>query len=343
MITVKKHGVVLEKTNAAFECEGVLNPALIRYNGVIHMFYRAVGKNNYSTIGYCTLTVPNYILSRSEAPVIIPEYDYESQGIEDPRIVQINHEFMLTYTAFDGINALGALAVSNDLAIFTKKGVIVPKLNYPRFSELAESKKDINEKYLRYNAHWKSHGQSDARFLLWDKNLIFFPEKIGGYFYFMHRIKPDILITRVKELNELTPQFWIDYFMHFQDCIMISPKHSHEISYVGGGCPPIKTNKGWLVIYHGVHDEIEGYIYSACAALFDLENPHIEIARLPYPLFQPNEVWEKKGVVNNVCFPSGAIVEAETLYVYYGAADERIGCASINLEALLSELCLYKI
>jgi predicted GH43/DUF377 family glycosyl hydrolase len=73
-----------------------------------------------------------------------------------------------------------------------------------------------------------------------------------------------------------------------------------------------------------------------------MENPQQEIARLPYPLFQPDREWELKGEVNNVCFPTGAIVIADTLHVYYGAADEQIACASINLPALLDELMLYK-
>jgi predicted GH43/DUF377 family glycosyl hydrolase len=58
-------------------------------------------------------------------------------------------------------------------------------------------------------------------------------------------------------------------------------------------------------------------------------------------LFQPIEIWEKKGIVNNVCFPSGAIVEEDTLYIYYGAADERIGCASIKLSELITEILTY--
>ncbi len=342
MITVIKHGIIIGKRVNEFECDGVLNPAVIMHDGIIHMFYRAVSTGNRSTIGYCILNHPTEVGFRMDEPILIPELAYEKVGMEDPRIVKIEDSFMLTYTAYDGINALGALVVSTDLKLFHKKGIIVPKLSYPRFSELAEAKKDINEKYLRYNKNWKSHGQLDAKFLLWDKNLIFFPEKINGYYYFMHRIKPDILITRVKELSDLTKPFWIEYFMHFQDCIMISPKHTHEISYVGGGCPPIKTPAGWLIIYHGVHDEIEGYIYSSCAALFELENPNKEIARLPYPLFQPQEVWEKKGTVNNVCFPSGTIVEDGILYIYYGAADERIGCASISLKELTNEILTYQ-
>ena len=94
------------------------------------------------------------------------------------------------------------------------------------------------------------------------------------------------------------------------------------------------------MIYHGVHDTVKGYVYSACAALLSLENPAIELARLPYPLFYPELEWELKGEVNNVCFPTGTILEEDTLYIYYGAADERIAVASVSLHDLLEELLL---
>jgi predicted GH43/DUF377 family glycosyl hydrolase len=92
-----------------------------------------------------------------------------------------------------------------------------------------------------------------------------------------------------------------------------------------------------------VHDTVKGYVYSACAALLNLNNPQKEIGRLPYPLFFPEKQWEIKGEVNNVCFPTGAIVENDTLYIYYGAADERIAVASVSLKELLDELKLNKI
>jgi predicted GH43/DUF377 family glycosyl hydrolase len=96
------------------------------------------------------------------------------------------------------------------------------------------------------------------------------------------------------------------------------------------------------LIYHGVRYTIDGYVYSACAALLDLKNPRKEIARLPYPLFSPEKDWELKGEVNNVCFPTGAIVEDDMLFIYYGAADERIAVASVVLEDLVEELLQYK-
>jgi len=344
MILVKKEGILLEKTANSFEEMGVLNPAVIREGDDVHLFYRAVGKGNYSSIGYCKLKGPATLVERSEHPVLKPELDYECHGMEDPRIVKIENVYYLTYTAFDGVNALGALAVSTDLIRWDKFGLLVPQITFEEFHELAKSKVPLNEKYFRYNAHDHMVEKEGKELYLWDKNVVFFPRRINGKLYFLHRIKPDIqIIVGVKQLNELTPQFWEAYFLDFNTSVVLKPKYDHEVSYIGGGCPPIETAHGWLLIYHGVRDSIKGYVYSACAALLDLETPQKEIARLPYPLFEPEELWELKGEVNNVCFPTGATVFDDTLYIYYGAADERIAYATLHLPSLLEELMLNPI
>lgn len=342
MIEIKKEGIILRKTELSFESEGVLNPGVIQENGTIHLFYRAVAKGNFSSIGYCVLSDPLTIESRSDSPIIIPEFEYEKHGIEDPRIVKIDDLFYLTYTSYDSINALGTLATSKDLKSWNHIGVIVPKIPYEKFKYLLESENLIPEKYRRYNEFQVSHTDNHPIFL-WDKNLIFFPRKINGKFYFIHRIRPDIQIVSIENIKDLSSDFWEDYFSHFKNHILLRPKYDHEASYIGGGCPPIETEYGWLMIYHGVHDTVNGYVYNACVALLDLENPEKEISRLPYPLFKPEKEWEIKGEVNNVCFPTGAIVEKDTLYIYYGAADERIAVASLSISKLLKELMMYAI
>ncbi len=342
MTEVKKEGILLTKSILGFENEGVLNPAVIKEGDHVHLFYRAVSKGNYSSIGYCRFKGPLSVDERSDIPVIFPQFENESHGVEDPRIVKIEDMYYLTYTAFDGLNALGALAVSKDLIHFEKQGLIVPQISYEEFSHLAGSKSSVNEKYLRYNNHSHTPENPVKIKYLWDKNVIFFPRRINGKLFFLHRIRPDIQIVAVNDLHELTHEFWQNYFLNLSECIVLSPKHKHEVSYIGGGCPPIETEYGWLLIYHGVHDTVKGYVYSACAALLDLENPGKEIARLPYALFKPELEWELKGEVNNVCFPTGTALFDDTLYIYYGAADEQIACASVSLSALLKELLLNK-
>ena len=344
MINIIKEGILLQKTGLDFENEGVLNPAAIRDGEFVHLLYRAVRKGNYSSVGYCKLKGPLFIEHRDVKPLLSPEFDYECHGIEDPRIVKIEDTYYLTFTAYDGVNALGCLATSKDLIHFEKKGIIVPQITYEDFNALIGAKGISNEKYYRYNQHDHIIEKEGTPMLIWDKNVIFFPRKIGGKLCFLHRIRPEIqIVTSFDTFEELTPEFWKNYFTHFNDYVVLKPKHAHEVSYIGGGCPPIETEYGWLLIYHGVHDSLKGYVYSACAALLDLNNPQKEIARLPYPLFVPEFHWELKGEVNNVCFPTGAVVFDETLYIYYGAADERIACTSMNLSELLKELMLNTI
>jgi len=343
MVKINKTGILIGKTELGFENEGVLNPAVIQDNGFIHIFYRAVSKGNYSTIGYCKLKGPLEVVERHEKPLLFPQFEYESQGVEDPRIVKIDGLFYLSYTAYDGVNALGALAVSINLVEFERKGILVPQMTYRNFNHLVGSRGPVNEKYLRYNSHEGIEEKKGKKVLIWDKNVIFFPRRINGKLVFLHRVKPDIQIVSINHLEELTEEFWQQHFLHFEKSIVMTPAFPHEISYIGGGCPPIETELGWLLIYHSVYDSVKGYVYCACAALLDLDNPQKVIARLPKALFQPELEWELLGEVNNVCFPTGAVQIEDTLYIYYGAADEQIAVASLNMPELLHILMQNKV
>ena len=341
MTEVKKEGILLTKTDLGFENEGVLNPAVIREGDSVHLFYRAVEKGNHSSIGYCRLDGPLTIAERWDKPIIIPEFEYECHGVEDARIVRIDDFYYLTYTAYDGTNARGALATSRDLKHFTKQGMIVPPVTYAEFVFLVESAGKVNSNYYRNQKFYYQEADPEKKIMLWDKNVIFFPRKINGKLVFLHRIRPGIQIVSVKSLKELTREFWKNYFINLQEHIVLDPIYPHESSYIGSGCPPIETEYGWLLIYHGVEETPNGLVYSACAALLDLNDPSKELARLPVALFSPEYEWELRGTVNNVVFPTGTALFGNTLFIYYGAADSHIACASIKLTELLAELLTY--
>ncbi|WP_343631768.1 pesticidal protein Cry7Aa [Fluviicola sp.] len=343
MIQVTKEGVLLERTAYDFESHGVFNPGVLREGSTVHLFYRAVKPGNRSTIGYCKLDGPHQIVQRDNEPVIRPEFDYESLGVEDPRICRIDEVYYLTYTAFDGVNALGALATSRDLKTFEKQGVIVPRFSYTEFETLIKGGWDIEDRYLGYCHSNPFIPETNRNNLVWDKDVLFFPQRINGKLYFLHRIKPDIQLVAIDELSDLTPEFWEDYVSRLNEHTVLFPKYDHEISYIGSGAPPIETEAGWLLIYHGVKCTAEGNIYSACAALLDFHEPRKELARLPYPLFEPEHDWELHGEVDNVCFPCGTALFGDTLYIYYGAADRQIAYASLSLTELISELKLNTI
>jgi len=104
-MNVKKEGIVLEKREFEFENAGVLNPAIIKEGDSVHIFYRAVSEGNFSTIGYARLDGPLNVAERWDTPFMVPELEYETQGVEDARLVQIDKLFYMTYTGYDGINA----------------------------------------------------------------------------------------------------------------------------------------------------------------------------------------------------------------------------------------------
>jgi predicted GH43/DUF377 family glycosyl hydrolase len=105
-------------------------------------------------------------------------------------------------------------------------------------------------------------------------------------------------------------------------------------SYVGAGCPPIETKVGWLFIYHAAYEEKNSTIYRMHILLLDLENPLKVLAELPYPILEPLMNYEQNGNVDHVVFPTGAVINGDNLYIYYGAADLCIACAYLSITEL---------
>ncbi len=334
MITVKNEGIILEKTNIEFENKSVLNPACIQINDITHMFYRATNRNNVSSIGYCQLK-NNKVIKRLKKPILFPEYDYEKKGVEDPRITLLEGIYYLFYTAYDGKNALVAYATSKDLVHFSKQGLVSPKISYDKAEDIFRESK-VRERYTMFEILYKEKGGKDI--LLFEKDALLFPQKINNKFALLHRILPGIQIIYFNNFSELTKNHWRDYFKNLGDFIVLDPLFWFENRNIGGGCPPIKTKDGWLIIYHAVEDTSSGKIYHASAALLDLKNPLKILGRLKEPLFSPKDSWEKSGITNNVVFPTGAVIKNKRLYIYYGAADKLIAAKSVNLAELLTEL-----
>jgi predicted GH43/DUF377 family glycosyl hydrolase len=105
---------------------------------------------------------------------------------------------------------------------------------------------------------------------------------------------------------------------------------------VGISAPPIKTKVGWLLLYHAISRS--RHIYRVGAALLDLKDPTVVIARLTDPIFEPEADYELNGLVNNVVFPCGIIVKNGILYIYYGGADKVCGVATMKMSILLDAL-----
>jgi predicted GH43/DUF377 family glycosyl hydrolase len=105
---------------------------------------------------------------------------------------------------------------------------------------------------------------------------------------------------------------------------------------IGINNPPIKTDSGWLVFYHGV-SEIDRH-YRIGALLLDLTDIPQVIGRTPYPILEPESSFERNGEVSNVVFPCGHVIKNDEIYLYYGGADRVICGAKIGLTALVDYL-----
>jgi len=165
-----------------------------------------------------------------------------------------------------------------------------------------------------------------------NKDGVLFPEKINGKYARLDRpIARDI------------GSIWISYsedLIHWgHHEIVISPRPGYwDSTRVGASVPPIKTNKGWLEIYHGFKMTSGGPIYRMGTVLMDLENPGRVIARNKEAILSPREKYERVGDVNNVVFACGVIVEPNNeIKIYYGAADTCLCVATTDLDKLIEE------
>ena len=300
--------------NNYWETKATFNPAAIYLNGIVHILYRAMSKDNTSVIGYAKSKDAFHIDYRSPVPVYTPRESFEQKlqpggnsGCEDPRLIRIKNKIYMFYTAFDGKNP-------------------------PR---IALTWININN-FLKQKWAWASPVLiSPPHFD--DKDAAMFPEKFKGKYIIIHRSGEDIDLSFHKDLSFSNGR-WLEEYR------WIMPRKGWwDSRKVGIAAPPIKTNKGWILLYHGISEEDR--VYRVGAVLTSLKEPTRIISRLDYPLFEPEASYEKEGCVNNVVFPCGAILIGEKLIIYYGGGDKVIGSASVNINRLFSSFksCAYKL
>jgi predicted GH43/DUF377 family glycosyl hydrolase len=167
------------------------------------------------------------------------------------------------------------------------------------------------------------------------RNVVLFPEKFDGRYARLDRPH-----------SEISPwSIWISYsldLIHWGDSKVIvkpMPYHWDEMK-IGPGAPPLKTDKGWLNIYHGVFRTMSGSVYRLGAALHDLKDPARIIGVSDQWILQPEDVWEQTGYVPNVVFTCGAVAEEDgTVKIYWGGADS-VMCVGTAMIADLISVCL---
>jgi predicted GH43/DUF377 family glycosyl hydrolase len=171
-----------------------------------------------------------------------------------------------------------------------------------------------------------------------DKNAALLPHRIDGRWVLLHRPKTEfggghgeVVLSRSSDLASWTAPESV-----------LQPRAGAwwDSLRIGIGPPPIRTEHGWLLIYHGVKETVAGSIYRVGLALLDLHDPTRVVRRHPSWIFAPLAPYERTGDVPNIVFPCGLLHDARTdeLRLYYGAADSSICVATGNLTTLLEAL-----
>ena len=232
--------------------------------------------------------------------VVMPESPYEVFGIEDPRITQIDDVYYITYVAVSPRGICTCTMTTKDFETFERQGVMLPPDN---------------------------------------KDVVLFPEKIGGQYVAIHRPMPSVAFS--------IPQIWIARspdLTHWGNHQQLLSGDAAQSDRIGGGTPPVRTERGWLTIYHG-NERIpigsDGQLkvrYTGGALLLDLNDPTILLAQTPEPIIVPTTPYETTGFVDNVVFPTAIIERDDQFLVYNGAADECTSVIVYDKQALLDTL-----
>lgn len=177
-------------------------------------------------------------------------------------------------------------------------------------------------------------------FLPYNRNAVLFPRKINGNYVMLsrpcdngHTSFGDIFLSESPDM-----EFWGRH-RH----VMGPSVNWWESLKIGGGAAPIETDKGWLMFYHGVVNTCNGYVYSIGAAILDINEPSKVLHRCSNYILAPEEWYEERGFVPNVCFPCATLHDAETgrIAIYYGCADSYVGIAFTTVQELYDYILKY--
>jgi predicted GH43/DUF377 family glycosyl hydrolase len=316
----------------------VYNPAVIYEDGRFTMYERTAGslRPHHCYVGGLESEDGVHFRHLSDEPVLTPEMVGSKYGsVQDPRVVKIKDTYYMTF------------AFRRFTWSIYPTGLGVPEASQSQFPGF-DPAKDKNQTrsgiaVSKDRVHWE--------FLAWatpsdvdDRDVILFPEKIGGRFALLRR--PIGFVDTDTVHSEEYPSIRISYSTDLETWtepeVVIRPKFKWEDNRIGGSTPPVRTDRGWLVLYHGVENTnpaTRRVIYRLGAMMLDLDDPRKVIARAPDFIMEPEAYYEKFGLfIPNVIFPTGNVVKDGLLWIYYGCCDTAIGLATVPLDDLVDHI-----
>ena len=319
----------------------LLNPGAFRFDGKIWLLVRVAERpeQNEVKVSFPILT------ETGETKIMEIALDDSDLIATDARVVRYKGVDYLTTLSHlrllcsdDGINfhepeGYQKLFGSGPLQTFGIEDCRVSYLDYKyylTFTAVSDSGVGVG---MRTTTDWKAFETYGMILPPHNKDVAIFEEKINGMYYALHRPSSvDIGGNYVWLAQSPDGVHWGNH-----KCILKTRPGMWDSGRVGAGAAPIKTDKGWLEIYHGATKE---HRYCLGAVLLDLENPAIVIARTTEPIMEPTEAYETTGFFGHVVFTNGHVLDADgdTVTIYYGAADEYVCGAKLSVKEVFDAL-----
>lgn len=316
----------------------LLNPGVFTFNGKTWLIVRVAERppQKPNLISFPMLTSGGIEIME------IPEND-ENLIALDPRIINYKGADYLTTLSHlrllcsdDGIHfhqpegypLLQGEGANESFGIEDCRVALIENTYYLTFTAVSGHGVGVG---MRTTKDWKTFQKHGMIISPHNKDCAIFTEKINGKFYALHRPSSVDLGGNYIWLAESSTGYeWGNH-----KCILKTRKNKWDSRRIGAGAAPIKTEKGWLSIYHGADDS---HRYCLGAFLMNLDNPVKVIARSEMPIMQPSANYEKHGFFGEVIFTNGHIINGDELTIYYGAADEFVCGARFSIKAILRSL-----
>jgi len=303
------------------------NPGVLLHEGTFYMFERACESLDplKCSVGLLTSKDGIHFDLAEQEPILRPEdFGAPAGTVEDPRVVEIDGVFWMTFVFREVVSScfptgIGVPNYTNPPGTGLDEG-------NPYRTGLARSSDLRNWEFLGFMPTESNH----------DRDNVFFPQKIEGRYAMLRR--PEDFVG--PEYGCDKPSIWLSYSDDLREWtdpeLVASPEQDWEGMKIGSGPPPLETDAGWLLVYHGVDMQ---RIYRVGLMLLDRDDPRKVIGRTKDFIMEPREYYERFGlIIPNVVFPSATVIKEDTLYVYYGCTDTCTSLATASVDTLLETL-----
>jgi len=330
---------IITPSVATMKIACLLNPGVFRFQGKVWLLLRVAempeqteGKTTlpiYSKQGHLALVTFNNDdpkFDDSDKRVLGYDGDYYLSTISHLRLV--SSEDGIHFSEDKSYPALLPLGGQESFGIEDCRVSQIENTYYLTYTQVSATGVGVG---LITTTDWKNFHRKGMILPAHNKDCALFEEKIGDKYYALHRPSSPTIGGNYIWIGQ-SPD--MEHWGHHQ-CIATTRKGYWDSARVGAGASPIKTEDGWLEIYHGANED---HRYCLGALLLDLEDPSIVIARSEEPIMEPTAEYEKTGFFGNVVFTNGHLVEGDKVTLYYGASDEVICGAILSIREVLKTL-----